>query len=70
MKNEKKSMSKIMSFGQHYYRLLDFACGRISYETIMSELKIDSEDKLLLVICCVDLEMPPKKDIYENEIKE
>lgn len=49
----------------NYRKLLDFALGRIPYRALMTELHIDSDEDLFLMMCGAGLPMPtlPKEEL-------
>ncbi|MCF8208670.1 MAG: hypothetical protein K9K38_04590 [Rhodoferax sp.] len=42
----------------NYRKLLDFSLGRVPYRKLMSELHIESDEDLFLMMCSVGLPMP------------
>ncbi len=52
----------------NYRKLFDFSLGRISYRKLMSELHIESDEDLFLMMCSVGLPMPtlPKEELEKS----
>jgi hypothetical protein len=42
----------------NYRKLLDFSLGRIPYRKLMTEMHIESDEQLFLMMCAADLPMP------------
>ena len=51
----------------NYRQLLDFSLGRIPYRRLMSELHIESDEDLFLMMCAAGLALPklPKEALEE-----
>ena len=42
----------------NYRKLLNFSLGRIPYRKLMTEMHIESDEQLFLMMCAADLPMP------------
>ena len=53
-----KSVGSANDVTGNYRKLFDFSLGRIPYRRLMSELHIDSDEDLFLMMCSAGLPMP------------
>lgn len=54
----------------NYRKLLNFSLGRITFRRVMSELNIDSDEQLFLLMCGAGLPMPTLSDEETSKMSE